>query len=148
MADPEAEAASLLGKATTRIVYDLDRYQRAGQPPFATTLARETHFHDLGGDQSKIQISFSYSDGFMREIQKKVQAEPGDAPQRQEVVPLATSDVRPGNRVRDAQGGLVPGTHGAAGSVPAARCSTIRASRSGSISPSSARRISLSPSGR
>src|SRR5262249_55815466 len=41
IADPQAQAASLLGKATTRMVYDLERYQRAGQPPFAATLARE-----------------------------------------------------------------------------------------------------------
>lgn len=78
MADPRAQAASLLGKASTRIVYDLERYQRTGQPPFAATLARETHFFDpLPADGLKIQISVSYSDGFGREIQKKIQAEPG-----------------------------------------------------------------------
>ncbi|MDH4135459.1 MAG: RHS repeat-associated core domain-containing protein [Anaerolineae bacterium] len=107
VADPQAQAASLLGKATTRIVYDLERYQRAGQPPFAATLARETHFHDPGGAQTKIQISFSYSDGFGREIQKKIQAEAGDAPQCQAPVPLPTGDIRPGDLVRDAQGELV-----------------------------------------
>ena len=32
--------------------------------------------------QSKLQISFSYSDGFGREIQKKVHAEPGPVPRR------------------------------------------------------------------
>jgi RHS repeat-associated protein len=67
----------LLAKATTRIVYDLDRFSRSGEPPFAATLARETHFREPNGDQSKIQISFSYSDGFGREIQRKIQAEPG-----------------------------------------------------------------------
>src|SRR5205823_9502836 len=82
IADPQAQAASLLGKATTRTVYDLARYQRADQPPFAATLARETHFFDPGGDQTKIQISFSYSDGFGREIQKKIQAEAGPVPRR------------------------------------------------------------------
>ncbi len=103
VADPRTQASSLLGKATTRIVYDLERYRRAGQPPFAATLARETHFHDPGGDQTKIQISFSYSDGFGREIQKKIQAEAGDAPQRQPNVQLAAGDIRPGDLVRDAQ---------------------------------------------
>jgi RHS repeat-associated protein len=106
VADPQAQAASLLGKATTRIVYDLDRYQRAGQPPFAVTLARETHFHP-GGAQTRIQIGFSYSDGFGREIQKKIQAEAGDAPQRQAPVPLAGGDIRPGELVLDGQGKLV-----------------------------------------
>ena len=48
------------------------------QPVFAATLARETHYHDSPpADGLKIQISFSYSDGYGREIQKKIQAEPG-----------------------------------------------------------------------
>jgi RHS repeat-associated protein len=68
----------LLQDATTRVVYDLDRFRRLGEPPFAATIARETHVSDLQpGQKSKLQISFSYSDGFGREIQKKIQAEPG-----------------------------------------------------------------------
>jgi hypothetical protein len=68
----------LLGKATTRILYDLDRFQRLGEPPFAAAIGRETHVSELQQDQqTRIQISFSYSDGFGREIQKKIQAEPG-----------------------------------------------------------------------
>jgi RHS repeat-associated protein len=104
IADPQGQAASLLGKATTRIVYDLDRYPRSGQPPFAATLARETHFADPGGAQTKIQVSFSYSDGFGREIQKKIQAERGDAPQRGPNVTLPGGDMQPGALVRDANG--------------------------------------------
>jgi RHS repeat-associated protein len=108
IANPRGQAASTpLGKTTTRIVYDLDRFKRCGQPPFAATLTRETHFHDPGGPQTKIQVSFSYSDGFGREIQKKIQAEAGDAPQRQAPVPLPTGDIRPGDLARDAQGELV-----------------------------------------
>ena len=80
--DPCGQAASLLGKTTTRIVYDLHRYQRSGEPPFAATLVRETHFFDSSGAQTKIQIGLSYSDGFGREIQKKIQAEPGPVPKR------------------------------------------------------------------
>jgi RHS repeat-associated protein len=109
IADPRAQAAALLGKATTRVVYDMGRYQRAAQPPFAATLARETHFHDPGGAQTRILISFSYSDGFGREIQKKIQAEPGDAPQRQADVPLPTGDIHPGDLVRDADDKPVQG---------------------------------------
>jgi RHS repeat-associated protein len=107
VADPETHATALLGKATTRIVYDMERYQRTGQPPFAATLARETHLRDSGEAQTEIQIGFSYSDGYGREIQKKIQAEAGDAPQRQADVSLPTGDVRPGGLVRDAQGKLV-----------------------------------------
>jgi RHS repeat-associated protein len=107
IADAQAQATALLSKATTRIVYDLERYHRVGQPPFAATLTRETHFHDPGGAQTKIQVNFSYSDGFGREIQKKIQAEAGDAPQRQPDVLLPTGDIRPGDLMRDAQGKLV-----------------------------------------
>src|SRR5262249_14502681 len=104
VANPRDEAASLLGKATTRIVYDLDRFRRCGQPPFAASLARETHFFDPGGAQSKILISFSYSDGFGREIQKKIQAEAGAARQRQGVLSLPSGDIRRGELIRDANG--------------------------------------------
>ncbi|MCL4299100.1 MAG: toxin [Anaerolineae bacterium] len=76
--DPHAPAPALLGQATTRIIYDLDRFKSTGQPSFAATLARETHASEpLPPDGLKVQISFSYSDGFGREIQKKIQAEPG-----------------------------------------------------------------------
>lgn len=91
-ADPHGPASNLLAKATTRIIYDLDRFYLAQQnhpgnpekwePPFAATLARETHHHPETQVVPKIQISFSYSDGFGREIQKKIQAEPGPVPQR------------------------------------------------------------------
>ncbi|MEJ2659732.1 MAG: SpvB/TcaC N-terminal domain-containing protein, partial [Desulfobacteraceae bacterium] len=76
--DPR-HTADLLGNATTRIIYDVDRYYHSNdpeKPPYAATLARETHVSDLNGEETKIQISFSYSDGFGREIQKKIQAEP------------------------------------------------------------------------
>lgn len=87
-ADPKGPiAALLLDKATTRIIYDLRGYLQNPDlqkiPPFAATLARETHFSDPAAlDGIKIQISFSYSDGFGREIQKKIQAEPGIVPRR------------------------------------------------------------------
>jgi len=87
-ADPHAEAPALLKDATTRIVYDLDRFRRTRlanpgdpakwQPACAATLARETHASaPLPPPGLKIQVSFSYSDGFGREIQRKIQAEPG-----------------------------------------------------------------------
>jgi hypothetical protein len=78
LADPLGNAALLLGQASTRIVYDLERYLRTQQPVFAATLARETHASDpLPPGGLKVQVSLSYSDGFGREIQKKIQAEPG-----------------------------------------------------------------------
>ena len=81
--DPLSDPHSILQRATTRLVYDLFAYQRTRgdpqpQPSVVYTLARETHDPDLGlGQKTKVQRSFSYSDGFGREIQRKVQAEPG-----------------------------------------------------------------------
>ena len=69
--DPRALAITHLGTATTRILYDLERV-----PVCAASIARETHVHDPGGDQTKVQLHFVYSDGFGREAQTKVQAEP------------------------------------------------------------------------
>ncbi|WP_261561638.1 SpvB/TcaC N-terminal domain-containing protein [Frankia tisae] len=89
LAEPRGPvAAMLLAGATTRVIYDLTAYWRepdpAKKPPaVAATVARETHLSDVpAGQQSKIQMSLSYSDGFGREIQKKIQAEPGPVPQR------------------------------------------------------------------
>ncbi|HEY2499456.1 MAG TPA: SpvB/TcaC N-terminal domain-containing protein [Candidatus Angelobacter sp.] len=87
-ADPHTLVQALLGTATTRIVYDIMRFYNSRQaspndstkwlPSFAATIAREMHVSDLAPEQQIItQISFSYSDGFGREIQKKIQAEPG-----------------------------------------------------------------------
>jgi RHS repeat-associated protein len=78
LADPLGNAVELLGQATTRIVYDLDRYRTTGQPAFAAVLARATHASDpLPSGGLKVQVGLGYSDGFGREIQKKIQAEPG-----------------------------------------------------------------------
>jgi RHS repeat-associated protein len=81
--DPLANPHAILQKATTRLVYDLYAYYRTRndpqpRPAVVYTLAREIHDSDLAPEQlTKIQHSFSYSDGFSREIQKKIQAEPG-----------------------------------------------------------------------
>jgi RHS repeat-associated protein len=89
LASPKGPMApTLLDEATTRIVYDLTAYWREPDPTtkppaVAATLARETHASEpvpAGG--LRIQSSFSYSDGFGREIQKKIQAEPGSVPTR------------------------------------------------------------------
>jgi RHS repeat-associated protein len=78
LTDPLGTSANLLRDVTTRIIYDLDRFRETGQPVFAATIARETHVSDpLPAHGLKVQVSLSYSDGFGREIQKKIQAEPG-----------------------------------------------------------------------
>jgi YD repeat-containing protein len=85
--NPLNNPQAILGSATTRLVYDLWAYYRSrqdtsgdapDQPAVVYALARETHVSDLAGDtQTNIQHSFVYSDGFGREIQTKIQAEPG-----------------------------------------------------------------------
>src|SRR5262249_685329 len=76
----------ILQRATTRLVYDLFSYQRTANDPapqaaVVYALARETHDADLSLDQkTKVQHSFAYSDGFGREIQRKIQAEPSVSP--------------------------------------------------------------------
>lgn len=81
LANPLGLAALLLGNATTRIIYDLEQFRSDRQPVVAAAIARETHVSDLAVEtRSKVQVSFSYSDGFGREVQQKVQAEPKLAP--------------------------------------------------------------------
>lgn len=83
LTDPLADPGALLGRASTRFVYDLFAYfrtrgQAQPQPAVVATLARETHDSEPvppGG--LRFQHRFSYSDGFGREIQKKSQAAPG-----------------------------------------------------------------------
>jgi len=79
---PKGKALWYLDKATKRIVYDLSQYLKYGQPAYAATLARELHVAMPEGDNSPVQVSFSYSDGLGREIQKKIQAEKGKVPLR------------------------------------------------------------------
>jgi RHS repeat-associated protein len=94
---PSDLKASLLKRASSRFVYDLDRFQRCGEPPFAAALVRETHVSDpLPPQGLQIQVSFAYSDGFGREFQSKIQAEPGDAPIRAAHVVLPGGDIRSG----------------------------------------------------
>jgi len=81
--NPFASPHDILNRASARMVYDLQQFLRASesgdpQPNVVYSLARETHDADLTpGQFTRIQHIFSYSDGFGREIQRKIQAEPG-----------------------------------------------------------------------
>jgi hypothetical protein len=84
-ANPLANPGALLGTATSRIAYDLFAFFRTRDlptmdAPMVYTLTRETHVADLAGGQTKFHHAFIYSDGFGKEAQKKVQAEPGAVP--------------------------------------------------------------------
>lgn len=76
----DTDPHNILKNATTRLVYNLKQFMDNGDPNdpnVVYTLSRETHSKSPGGAASKIQHSFIYSDGFGREVQTKVQAEPG-----------------------------------------------------------------------
>ncbi len=86
--DPQSIAATLLQNATTRILYNLYCFKTSREtfpddpgkwkPIYAAIVTREIHTSDLSQNEAtKFQINFSYSDGFGREIQKKIQAESG-----------------------------------------------------------------------
>jgi RHS repeat-associated protein len=83
LANPSATAGSLLGRATTRIVYDplayfRTRAQAVPQAVAAWVGARVTHDADLGpGESSRVRHTISYSDGFGREVQRKALVDPG-----------------------------------------------------------------------
>ena len=105
VAHPADLKTSLLKSASSRVVYDLDRYRRCGEPPFAATLVRETHVSDAVPTKDlKIQVSFAYSDGFGRDLQSKIQAEPGEAPTRAASMVLTSGDVSPGALTLDNDG--------------------------------------------
>ena len=103
--DPKAQAKALLGNATSRFVYDPGRFARTGEPVFAAALARETHLHALPpGTPSRVSVALVYADGFGREAQTKVEAEPGEAPQRGDERVLPSGDAGAGALVRNAAG--------------------------------------------
>lgn len=64
-------ARSLLGNATTRMVYDFSK-----QPTVVATITREQHAKQ-NPNNSPLQISFEYTDGLSNLAMKKVQAEAG-----------------------------------------------------------------------
>jgi RHS repeat-associated protein len=63
-----------LADPTMRLEYDLLRWQTQQKPSFVHTFAREQHV--TVDPASRIQESFTYSDGFGRVAMQKVQAEP------------------------------------------------------------------------
>jgi RHS repeat-associated protein len=105
VARPTDHKAALLKSATSRVVYDLDRYRRCGEPPFAAMVARETHASDLPPPPGfQIQVSFAYSDGFGRELQSKIQAQPGAALTRAANIRSPSGDISPGALTVDNNG--------------------------------------------
>lgn len=95
LTDPLAHAPALLGRASSRFLYDLHRYRREAQPGFTAVIARERHAAETPpGEATAVQLSLSYSDGAGRVIQSKTPAEPG--PLTPEEPPLAVRWVATG----------------------------------------------------
>ncbi|MBI4704888.1 MAG: toxin, partial [Deltaproteobacteria bacterium] len=82
-----------LDNPTTRIAYELDRYQNNLGPVRVKTERRETHAEP----GSRFLVSYSYSDGSGNEVMAKVSAEPG----------LAVKLDPQGHPVKDGQDNLV-----------------------------------------
>ncbi|MFC5470963.1 SpvB/TcaC N-terminal domain-containing protein [Cohnella suwonensis] len=84
MEHPLEEPHQWLARASSRTVYDMERYLRTSgnehpQPNVACTFTRETHDADLPlGGTTRTCVRFLYSDGFGRTVQSKNQAEPGE----------------------------------------------------------------------
>jgi RHS repeat-associated protein len=86
-----------LQQANTFFYYDLDAWSQRQQPASAIELQRQTDVHELKpGATSLIQKAITYSDGFGRIIESKLQTEPGPVVQRD----------ADGNLVRDNSGEL------------------------------------------
>ncbi|RWX52035.1 Repeat domain-containing protein, partial [Candidatus Electrothrix marina] len=75
--DPE-QIGDTLENPTTRMEYELFAWKEHEKPNFVRTLSREQH----KTEDTPWQEAYLYSDGFGRELQTKVQAEPGEAPKR------------------------------------------------------------------
>jgi RHS repeat-associated protein len=78
MGKPNGGEGDTLADPTTRLEYDLFNWINNSRPNFVHTFAREQH----AVSNPRWQESYSYSDGSGREVLKKVQAEPGLAPER------------------------------------------------------------------
>ncbi|MBL0136311.1 MAG: hypothetical protein IPP79_21225 [Chitinophagaceae bacterium] len=70
---------NLLGRASSRFVYNFEAFTTSGKPAVIAAITREQHFHEL--PDSPVQISLEYSNGIGEVLMKKAQAEPGRAKQ-------------------------------------------------------------------
>jgi RHS repeat-associated protein len=78
LADPRSGALALLGRATSRSVYDVHAFTSTGtKPVVVSTLTRETHDSDPGGNVSPVCHRLSYTDGLGNLVQEKIGAEQG-----------------------------------------------------------------------
>lgn len=92
--DPVAAAPALLGGATMRTVRAPFGLLGADSPGAVLTLSRETHHGDLtDGQAPRLRAVIAYADGFGRQVQAKMPAEPGPVPLRGPDGRIATDEA-------------------------------------------------------
>jgi RHS repeat-associated protein len=74
LADPRSGATALLGRATTRTVYDLHAFARTGSSPAVTSMLRR-EAHDSESIAGPVRCQISYLDGSGEVLQEKLEAE-------------------------------------------------------------------------
>lgn len=82
MQQPTVNPKDLVKGATTRLVYDLFAYVRTKnsanpQPVASASITRTRHKYDADAVSAEFHNVLSYSDGFARSIQSKIQVKPG-----------------------------------------------------------------------
>ena len=76
----DTAAASFLGQASRRYVYDLHAWTAHQKPVVTCSIMREIHHAELEtGEESPLQIAFEYTDGLGKLAMVKKKAEPGPA---------------------------------------------------------------------
>ncbi|MFQ6163343.1 SpvB/TcaC N-terminal domain-containing protein [Sinorhizobium meliloti] len=74
----QAQAAALLGPASSRALYDVAAFKDGHGPVRTIVLTREMHAADLpAGQASRVRIAVTYTDGLGRMIQGRTICEPG-----------------------------------------------------------------------
>jgi RHS repeat-associated protein len=81
---PHETAPALLRSASRRLCYDVFGYHRTrsttADASWVRVIAREVHTADVApGEHSPVQQTFTYFDGFAREVQRKTQTAPDPA---------------------------------------------------------------------
>ena len=76
-----SDPVSVIGTIGSRFFYDPFAYQRTAsdaqpRPAAAVTLVRENHYYPTETTNSPVRVTYACFDGFGREIQRKVEAEP------------------------------------------------------------------------
>ena len=98
LAEVISDPHKFLQHATSFFYYDFFAWIDRNQPVCFANVVRETHESELSeGNKSKVFLSVGYSNGFGKNLQTKVQAEPGEALKWQSNT-LVTVDTTPNLR--------------------------------------------------